>query len=104
MTNLKTALLKLKTEASERRENLAEDRDWSLLQGPFIIPATDREAYRKGFDSRQKEIDVLISIVEKQAEALEYSGREGCIQLVYDRQKQTQSDVLALLSGIEGKP
>lgn len=116
--NLKTALLKLKTEASERRDAEA-----------INLSNTDRhrDGFKKGYDSRQKEIDVLISVIEKQAEALKgamqsienycnanrvwqidknsilYQGSNE--QQFLDTFKcgiQAQAEVLALLSGREG--
>lgn len=121
MTPLKTALLKLKTEASERRDALAltNMREYHVAEektaGAIFDPTFSGFCY--GYDSRQKEIDALISAIEKQAEALEKLGL-SCINAgMYGPMKispgkctcstcsarQTQSEVLALLSGLEEK-
>lgn len=116
MIDLKTILLKLKTEASERRDAAAEKcnkpADCYSEQGRQFYMTL----FREGFDSRQSEIDTLISIVERQAEAINLcwkvlgSGRAPFNLEQLEAEKLARADltycdaeVLALLSGIEEK-
>lgn len=106
MTALKTALLKLKTEASERRDEIEIPHFVYPHPHGFVTNEVEVGIYKngikKGFDSRQTGIDTLISVIEKQSEALA-NIRKYSLGSKADTCDQCESDVLALLSGIEGK-
>lgn len=113
MNSIKTALLKLKTEASERQQYSVAEHIKDIKENsenePYDYDIHSFEiGHMAGFDSRKSEINALISIIEKQSEALAECRHGECIgdHLVFHchcKKCKTQSDVLALLSGIEGK-
>lgn len=97
MTDLKTALLKLKAEASERShaKQVYIAKNYSVSEAMF---------FNDGFDSRAAEIDMLIKCIEKQSAAMKCAcAEENTIAETDCGVCKAQSDVLALLSGIEEK-
>jgi hypothetical protein len=116
--NLITALLKLKTKASTA--NIAHACGLGIeKRKPLDDPFCYQLGFLDGHSSRQSEVELLHKIIERQAEALTYYAKAtghacsssdgyGPGRNVPDFDNgyiagKAQSDVLALLSGIEGK-